>query len=498
MRKYAVWAVVASLVAFSGAAQASALAGRFEFISGKVFVVSPDGAERLAQKGMQVDERDTVVTGRNAIAQLLMVDNAIIALRPDTRLDISVYQYAAQHKDAHHAGRSVLDLIKGGLRAITGVIGHVNHGDDVIHTATATIGIRGTDHDPMYIPAPAHGATPIGPPGTYDMVNKGGTYIQNSTGRVDIAANQVGFAGLGLGVEPVLLKTIPSFMLPTPPIRKKGSGSGAGNQFGSFLPGFGGPVLWYDVFLPNTVTASTVTPPPPAAPVNYATVSGDLGTSGANSNGFTLSGQQASNFFGSNAPIQTSAYQYTPVGSPIASGSGTFQDGGTVTVNWGIYAQGQVTTPQGTRQVNYVQVMSAPATPDSVLPTLSGTYSNVVTSAMVTEGGVTGGTMNSVNITLLNGQLTAYAIGLTDGASRTWAASCSSCSGGVSLSSFKSTGVALTGTLADGPDDFGSPEAPVTGQATGSPIGPTGKGMISSFALQGDNLSVTGSFAATK
>ena len=38
---------------------------------------------------------------------------------------------------------------------------------------TATIGIRGTDHEPVFIPEPKPGETPVGQPGTYDKVNSG-------------------------------------------------------------------------------------------------------------------------------------------------------------------------------------------------------------------------------------------------------------------------------------------------------------------------------------
>ena len=53
--------------------------------------------------------------------------------------------------------RSALSLLKGAMRAITGYIGRSNRDGYRIETPTATIGIRGTDHEPAYYPPPERG-----------------------------------------------------------------------------------------------------------------------------------------------------------------------------------------------------------------------------------------------------------------------------------------------------------------------------------------------------
>ena len=83
-----------------------------------------------------------------------------------------------------------------------------------ITTPTATIGVRGTDHEPSYLAEDDEGVTAETPPGTYDKVNEGASYIESEGGRVDIATSQAGFAPRGR-FKPQRLKKIPLFFRAT-------------------------------------------------------------------------------------------------------------------------------------------------------------------------------------------------------------------------------------------------------------------------------------------
>ena len=52
--------IAALLVALIGVQTAAANAGRFNFVFGNVVVVSADGSEKRAQRGMQVRQGDTI------------------------------------------------------------------------------------------------------------------------------------------------------------------------------------------------------------------------------------------------------------------------------------------------------------------------------------------------------------------------------------------------------------------------------------------------------
>ncbi len=161
----------------------------------------------LAEKGDEVEEGDTVLSKENGYAQLIMKDEGFIAIRPDTKLRIDTFQYDGSEDGTE---RSVLFLIKGGFRALTGVIGRTNKDNYKIKTPVAVIGIRGTDHEPMFIPEPSEGEIPAAEPGVYDKVNVGQAYIQNEVGEVMISANEVGFAADEI-TPPMTLAEIPGF-----------------------------------------------------------------------------------------------------------------------------------------------------------------------------------------------------------------------------------------------------------------------------------------------
>lgn len=209
------------VVATAGTALAAGEAGRFQFVSGQVRVVSASGAARVPLKGDAVNEGDSVVTGARAIAQIRMRDGGLISVRSDTHLRIDQFVFNG-HEDG--AERSFISLLRGGFRAITGLIGQRNKDNYGIRTPTATIGIRGTDHEPVVVPAGAASAKP----GTYDRVYRGVVILRTDTGDLLVNPNQIGFAA-GRHVAPVLLPKVPELYNPgsaAAPARAKPSAEG--------------------------------------------------------------------------------------------------------------------------------------------------------------------------------------------------------------------------------------------------------------------------------
>lgn len=189
-------------------------AGRFLYVQGEVRVRAADGQERDARKGGALAELETVTTGPGGQAQLRMRDEALIALRPDTVFKIEAYRYGGA---ADGGERGILGLIKGGFRTITGLIGRQNRDSYRVETPTSTIGIRGTDHEPAYIPADGGwSGAPGAEPGTYDKVNSGSTFIETQAGLVEIGPLQAGFVPPRIDAVPVRLERIPSFYRPQP------------------------------------------------------------------------------------------------------------------------------------------------------------------------------------------------------------------------------------------------------------------------------------------
>ncbi|MCZ6716628.1 MAG: FecR family protein, partial [Gammaproteobacteria bacterium] len=143
--------VLATLTVFAGQRADAIEAGK------AIFVKGPVSAEReppvpLA-KGDAVLVADTIVTGEAARAQLLMLDGAKVAIRPNSRFLIEEFLYPSGEPvpegtpvASASGDRAVFRLIKGGFRSITGAIGKENEADYEVRTPVGTLGIRGTDY----------------------------------------------------------------------------------------------------------------------------------------------------------------------------------------------------------------------------------------------------------------------------------------------------------------------------------------------------------------
>jgi len=118
---------------------AFAASGEFTFVVGEVTVTKTNGQQVTPKKGTPVDPGDRIVTGANGMAQLTMVDEARLSLRPSTQFVIENYP---DKRDSDTGG--VLNLIKGTLRTFTGLIASNNRDKFVMKTRVATVGIRGS------------------------------------------------------------------------------------------------------------------------------------------------------------------------------------------------------------------------------------------------------------------------------------------------------------------------------------------------------------------
>ncbi|MEM7467578.1 MAG: FecR family protein [Pseudomonadota bacterium] len=106
---------------------------------GDVKATGKSGSREL-EKGDMVYSGETVATTRGR-AQIKFTDGGFASLQPNTDYQIDEYNYEGK---ADGNERSFLNLIKGSVRLVTGVIGKANRRNFRIKTAVATIGIRGT------------------------------------------------------------------------------------------------------------------------------------------------------------------------------------------------------------------------------------------------------------------------------------------------------------------------------------------------------------------
>src|SRR6266480_3847949 len=188
-------------------------AGRFLSVVGDVRVGREGAPQRVAQHATEFYEGESIVTGAGALAQLRMLDGALMSVRVDSEIKLERFSYAGeQDRNASF----FMSVLKGGLRTITGVIGRQNRERYRITTATVTIGVRGTDFEIVHVPSQA--ASREVPAGTYDHVFAGVTSMQNTAGvMLLVSRDQTAFAALQGTTPPVLVALPPAlFGRPTP------------------------------------------------------------------------------------------------------------------------------------------------------------------------------------------------------------------------------------------------------------------------------------------
>ena len=176
-----------------------------------LFATGPVSAERepavALAKGDSVLVNDTVVTGEAARAQLLMLDGAKIAIRPNSRLRIEEFIYSGpdvaegQAVISTNDERSVTSLLKGGFRTITGAIGKENEASYEVRTAVGVLGIRGTDYTAVYCNGDCNWVPGVSPgaaieDGLYLGVTAGVIVFRNETGDIELRAGEFAFIPL--------------------------------------------------------------------------------------------------------------------------------------------------------------------------------------------------------------------------------------------------------------------------------------------------------------
>lgn len=256
------WLCVAS--AYAG------VAGTVTHLSGPLLAKKADGTKKVLAAKSTVDEGDTLISEKDTYARIKFIDNSEITLRPSSQLKIDSFSF---EEDKPEKDSAKFDLVKGGLRAVTGTLGKRNKERFGMNTPTATIGIRGTIFIAEYVapdaeavasygrasiaanapytngmtasdiswngapleilplrnhaistperiaqsnPAPLPGSNPL-PPGLYVQVLDGMIHLTNSGGTQNFSAGQFGFTP-SFNQPPIVLPANPGLKFTPPPV----------------------------------------------------------------------------------------------------------------------------------------------------------------------------------------------------------------------------------------------------------------------------------------
>ena len=181
--------VVGEAVASDKDAGGKKAVGKLMFTHGQVSLERGDrdiedngGDEPLSvTRGDPVFEGDRIITAAASSAQIRFTDGGTMALRPNSEMVLTRYSY---QEDNSESSLQTTDLVRGGLRSITGAIGHTNPQSVTYRTPVATIGIRGTIIQLLHLEPNSPGLPAGSRPGTYLMVEQGAAAATTSGTRL--------------------------------------------------------------------------------------------------------------------------------------------------------------------------------------------------------------------------------------------------------------------------------------------------------------------------
>ena len=186
-------ALVASL-GFGFAQAADPAAGQITHLSGVISVKHADGSSKVLSLKSDIQPGDTLSTQQDTYARVKFIDGGEVVMRPGTQLKVEKFSFNEAKPESDNM---VLSLFKGGLRAVTGLLGKRSRDKVAYNTPTATIGIRGTHFGALFCNndcgdvATASGKPPEN--GLHLDVASGAIVVSNQGGEQVFQAGQFGF-----------------------------------------------------------------------------------------------------------------------------------------------------------------------------------------------------------------------------------------------------------------------------------------------------------------
>ena len=169
-------AVVLGIAAMEGAWAT----GRFMYVEGSVNVRDVAGLTRGVRAGDAINEQETILIGEGR-AQVRFDDGGWLSLQPRTVFEVKSYEL----KDE---GTTLMTLIKGSARAVTGLLAERRPARFRLDTPMATIGIRGTSFQVTLCVQSCDV-----PDGLYVTGGDGTTFVKNGFGEIDLSHGRTAF-----------------------------------------------------------------------------------------------------------------------------------------------------------------------------------------------------------------------------------------------------------------------------------------------------------------
>lgn len=197
--------LLAAALGLAHVAHAAGPVGQVTHLSGLLTAKRTDGSSKVIAVKSDIQEGDTLTTEQETYARVKFADGGEVVLRPGSQLQIAAYVYNQAKPEADSV---ILNMFKGGLRAVTGLIGKRSRDSVQFGTATATIGIRGTHFGALICQNDCGGVPTAtgGPPanGLHLDVTDGAIVVKNGAGQQVVTSGQFGFVS-NAGTAPAIV-----------------------------------------------------------------------------------------------------------------------------------------------------------------------------------------------------------------------------------------------------------------------------------------------------
>ena len=203
-------------------------AGTVTHLAGILSAEKSYGQKKLLGVQSSVAPGDLLTTETDTYARVKFVDGAELVLRPGSQMRIEEYRYSAE---APQKGSAIISFLRGGFRAITGLIGKARPENVAVRTPTATIGVRGTHLGGQFCQDDCAGLNnAAGQPlenGLHVDVVEGAIVLSNAAGEIAVGAGQFGFVR-DVASKPELIPGSRGFQVGVPPGISRNSNAGKG------------------------------------------------------------------------------------------------------------------------------------------------------------------------------------------------------------------------------------------------------------------------------
>jgi hypothetical protein len=222
-------ATILGVASFAPSAPLFAQQGYVHDVSGNVFGQFGSGQPARVEKGQSLAANTTVTTEAKSYAVLKFEDGTVVLLKENTSFQVQAYSFSPK---APESANAVFNLLKGGLRMVTGLVTSRNRDAMRIATPHATIGIRGTEFtaeltNPLFV------ATQVG---VVSLTNSAGTLLVGAGQAASVLGATALPSLVSLTQLPVGVLNFPKVPLPAPTPGLP-AGAGAGGTVGGGAAG---------------------------------------------------------------------------------------------------------------------------------------------------------------------------------------------------------------------------------------------------------------------